>query len=128
MGKASRQKRAGERAAPSPGPPQYYGPPQGNQWMLLATLGGVVALLMISFSNWREIDRIDRTLEGRLDKLDSRIGQLATKVDKLTAQVASQRTRRGPDPNRVYQVKTAGAPSKGPLGAAVTIAEFSDFQ
>ena len=36
--------------------------------------------------------------------------------------------RRGPDPNRVYRIKTAGSPTKGPASAAVTIAEFSDFQ
>jgi hypothetical protein len=34
----------------------------------------------------------------------------------------------GPDPDRVYAIKTDGAPVAGPLAAAVTIAEFSDFQ
>ena len=37
-------------------------------------------------------------------------------------------TQRGPDANRVYPVKIDGAPMEGPITAAVTIAEFSDFQ
>jgi protein-disulfide isomerase len=36
--------------------------------------------------------------------------------------------RRGPDPNKVYTVKTAGAPIKGPAEAKITLVEFSDFQ
>ena len=36
--------------------------------------------------------------------------------------------RQGPDPDKVYPVKTGGAPSKGRTGAPIVIAEFSDFQ
>ncbi len=89
-----------------------------------ATLGGMVVLLMISFSNWREIGRIQTSLDNRLGQLNNQIGQVASKVDG----VAAQPPRRGPDPNRVYQIKTAGAPLKGVARAPITIAEFSDFQ
>lgn len=112
-------------------PPRHYPPPkQGPDALALATLGVGVAILVISFSNWREIDRIQDDLDGKLDQIDTRVAQLATKVEDLPAQAApaAQPARRGPDPNRVYPIKTAGAPAKGPANAPVVIAEFSDFQ
>jgi hypothetical protein len=89
----------------------------------LATLAGVVVVLMITFANMRDIDRLDRSLGERLGKLD---GQMA--------QVAVRPAPPGPaqqvlDPNRVYPIKiAANAPAQGPASAPVTIAEFSDFQ
>jgi len=95
----------------------------------LATLGGVAALLVVSFSNWRSIDRIQSSLDTRLVQVESRLGEIAAKVEQASNKPAQQAPpQRGPDPNRVYDIKTAGAPSKGPLSASVTIAEFSDFQ
>jgi hypothetical protein len=94
----------------------------------MGILGGVVALLVISFSNWRELDRIEESLAGRLGKIETQLAQVSDKVTNLPTQAAAQPARRGPDPNRAYPIKTAGAPTKGPASAAVTIAEFSDFQ
>jgi hypothetical protein len=94
----------------------------------IVTLAGVIGLMMISFANWREIDQIQTSLDARLGQIDNRIGQVSAKVDNVSARPAAQPTRRGPDPNRVYDIKTAGSPSKGPAGAPITIAEFSDFQ
>ncbi len=85
-----------------------------------ATLLGVVAVLMISFANWREIDRIQETLDNRLAQLGEKVAGAAP-----APQPAAQR---GPDPNRVYQIGTARAPFVGPADAVVTVAEFSDFQ
>ncbi len=124
MGRTKKQRREA-REALGPPPPQAA-PPAGSQWLPVATLVGVLAVLGFSFASWQKIDRIDQGLDDRFKKIETRISQLATKVDKLPAQ--AQQRRRGPDPNKVYRVKTAGAPSKGPANAAVTIAEFSDFQ
>jgi protein-disulfide isomerase len=101
----------------------------------MATLGGVVAVLVISFSNWREIDGIRSSIDSKLDQMDTRIaqmttqlGQVSNRVNNISAGGGGQQARRGPDPNRVYTIKTDNAPYKGNANAPVTIAEFSDFQ
>ena len=87
----------------------------------LVTLIGVIALLMITFTNMRDIDRLDRGLGERLGKLEGQIAQVGSRP-------ANAAPAQGLDPSRVYTVKTAGAPVRGPATAPVTIAEFSDFQ
>lgn len=111
-------------------PPRYYPPPkQGVDTLAMMTLGIGVVILVISFSNFREIDRIQAALDGKLGQIDTRVAQLAEKVDNIPSRAApAQPARRGPDPNKAYTIKTAGSPTKGPATAAVTIAEFSDFQ
>jgi hypothetical protein len=85
----------------------------------LVTLIGVIALLMISYSNMRDIDRLDIGLGQRLGKLEGLVAQGARPAAAPTS---------GPDPNRIYTVKVADAPFRGPAAAPVMIAEFSDFQ
>lgn len=124
MGRSKKQRREVREAS---GPPRYEASPRRGQWAIaLATLAGVGVLLAMSASSSREIGRINDGLDDRLKKIETRISQLADKVEKMPAQ--AQRPRRGPDPNKVYQIKTAGSPSKGPANAPITIAEFSDFQ
>jgi len=113
-------KRQGDQRPAQSAPPERRGvDPLG-----LATLAGVVAILMLSFANWRDVERIDRSLGERLGKLETRLDQVATRMERASAQAP----QRGPDPNRVYTIQTASAPARGPAGAPVTIAEFSDFQ
>jgi protein-disulfide isomerase len=95
-----------------------YGPPGGGvDPMSLATLVGVVAVLVISFATWRDVSR-----------LDGRVSDLEARIDQVGSRAPAQAQQRGPDPNRVYTVRTDGAPVRGKARAPVTIAEFSDFQ
>lgn len=125
----AKRQRNSSPAQTNQGQPPVVVSGSGGQGLTVATLCGVVALLMVSFSNWRELDRIEETLNGRLTQIEARVAEVGGKVDRLPTQAAQAApAQRGPDPNRVYPIKTAGAPSKGPASAAVTIAEFSDFQ
>jgi protein-disulfide isomerase len=83
--------------------------------LAFVTLGAVVVMLAISLVNMWTIRRVERTLADRVSKLEAR----------ATGRPA---TTGGPDPNRIYNIKVDGSPTKGPMAAPVTIAEFSEFQ
>ncbi len=76
---------------------------------LAATLVGVVVMMVVSIINQRELQR-----------LRARVAQLET--------VANAPTPQGSALNKVYEVDVATAPAKGPAGASVTVAGFSEFQ
>jgi hypothetical protein len=100
-------------AAPFPSP----------QATRLAVIGGLAALIVLASLIWQQSRRIERILDTRLGQLDDRLDKVARGMGPAAAA-----PQRGPDPNRVYTVKTDGAPARGPAAAPVTIAEFSDFQ
>lgn len=111
--------REGMRQARSSGP-------SGPNWPQMLTLLGLAAVLVVTGLNYRETRRISGELKQQIDSqlagIDSKVQQLTAKLDQ-----ASQR-RGGPDPDRVYPIKTNGSPAKGPAAAPIVIAEFSDFQ
>jgi len=88
----------------------------------LLTLIGIVAILLISLASWRDVAR----LEERMTQIEAKLRDTGRLSGSLPTRAAS--ARRGPDPNRVYTVKTNGAPVRGKSGAPVVIAEFSDYQ
>lgn len=88
-------------------------PQRTSDWIVWATLAGVVLTLATSFVNMRE-----------LRQLEARVGALETQARSPVAAAV----REGPDPNRRYTIDIATAPIKGPAGAPVTITEFSEFQ
>jgi hypothetical protein len=122
MSKRERQKEPAAGAQP----PSTRRSPESSAWLVRAAMLAGLALLV--FMNWtalREARAGRAELGDRLARLDGQVTQLATKVDTVARGAAPQR---GPDPNRVYTVRTESSPAKGPATAPVVIAEFSDFQ
>ena len=83
---------------------------------------GMAAGVILAALIWQETRRIARSVDDRLARLDDQLSKVALRSNQPAP------PPRGPDPNRVYAVKTDGAPSRGAAKAPVTIAEFSDFQ
>ncbi len=111
---------------------KYRQQPKGVDTLGVATLIAVGVVLAVSILNLRAAGRMEDDLERKLERVEDRIAQVGNRLGSQPSQAAApaQATppRRGPDPNRVYTIKTAGRPTKGPASAPITIAEFSDFQ
>jgi hypothetical protein len=116
------------RATGTPQEPLTHPASAGSsRWMGLAVVGGLGVLVGFAYLNLIEMRGIHRVLDTRLDQIDTRLVQLSRKVEQAGTRPAAVE-RSGPDPNRVYAIRTDGAPFKGPAAAPITIAEFSDFE
>ena len=109
------------RPAPEPERQNFKQPSKKSSEGLirLGILVGVGLLVVISAIN------LYQTRQQRIE-LKEQIAQLGTSINAKPAAPPARPT--GPDPAKVYSVKTEGAPFLGPSGAPVTIAEFSEFQ
>ena len=97
------------------------------EMMLGAVVAGIAVLVFLAFTTWDQMRQLQNSLDGRLPQIENRLAQLSTKVDQVASR-APAAANQGPDPSRIYTIKTAGMPVRGPASAPVTIAEFSDFQ
>ena len=100
--------------------------PPPSAWPAWAALAGVGLVLAVSLAGWSGQKKEQEAIKGRFENLEASIAALTKRVED--AAKAARPPRQGPDPDKVYQVKTTGAPSRGRLGAPILIAEFSDFQ
>src|SRR5262245_25378092 len=90
----------------------------GSGWMQVATLAGMAVVLFVGVRNWSDTRAIQASINDRLTALDTRIAALQTKVEQGARPAQAPR---GPDPNRVYQVRTDNAPFEGPKTAPIVI-------
>lgn len=113
---------------PAPAPPAWAG---GNS-LQFATLIAIAVLAVVVWASWRDVGKLEESLQTKLGEIETRIAQVSKKVDdvaKARPQQQPQAKRlNAPDPDKVYTVKTEGSPIRGPKDAPITIAAFSDFQ
>ena len=96
-----------------------------NKWgdkIPVAILIGIAALILLTGLNVYE------TRRQRIE-LNDQITQLAKAINSRPANNPAAPARpSGPDPEKVYTVKTEGAPIEGSRSAPIQIVEISDFQ
>jgi protein-disulfide isomerase len=117
MSKKNRERRTGEDGVESTG-----GGGGALNWLPIVL---AVVALGLGFVAWTDGRKIKDDTARRLVDIDQRLVQLQTQV--ANAAKARPAPQQGPDPNKVYTVRTDG-PTKGSPTAPIVIAEFSDYQ
>ncbi len=86
---------------------------------------GLLAVLAACGTNSEDLKQIKDSQRMILAKL----ADLEKKIDTGAARPAAVPPARPTmDPNKVYNVPVGNSPFRGPAGAPVVLAEFSDFQ
>jgi protein-disulfide isomerase len=93
-------------------------------WLPIVLAAGA---LVLGFVAWTDTKTVKDDLTKRLVDMDTKVLQLEAQVASA-AKAKSAPPQQGPDPNKVYTVRTEGSPTKGSPTAPIVIAEFSDFQ
>ena len=117
MSKKNRERRTGDAGIESPGSGG-----SGLSWLPIALAVVALGLGLVAWTDGKKT-KAD-TAKGLLD-INMKLAQLQTQV--ANAAKAKPAPQQGPDPNRVYPVRTDG-PTKGNPTAPIVIAEFSDYQ
>jgi protein-disulfide isomerase len=103
----------------------------GVQIIIAATILGV-CMLGGAFLLSQSVDRMSAhipEIELAMKNMQTALVQAASaKPAPAAAPAAAPTRRRGPDPEKVYQVATAGSAFKGPAAAKIAVVEFSDYQ
>jgi len=121
MSKRNRERRAGDGAAESDG--NGGGGGGGLNWLPIILAVGALGL---GFVAWTDAKKFKDDTARRFVELDQRLAQMQAQV--ANAAKAAKPPQQGPDPNKVYTVKTDNAPARGNPTAPIVIAEFSDYQ
>jgi protein-disulfide isomerase len=85
-----------------------------------------IVALGLGFMAWTDGKRTKDETARRLVDIDQKLAQLQTQITNV-AKAKPAPPQQGPDPNKVYPVRTDG-PTKGNPKAPIVIAEFSDYQ
>jgi protein-disulfide isomerase len=118
MSKRNRERRTGEGGVET-----TNGSPGGMTWL---PIGLAVVALGLGFVAWTDVKNVKDDTTKRLVDIDTKLMALQTQV--ANAAKAKPAAQQGPDPNKVYTVKTEGSPARGNPTAPIVIAEFSDYQ
>jgi len=120
MSKKNRERRDGEAGDDTKGGGGTGG---SMNWLPILLAAGALVLGFVAWTDAKQVK--DDTLK-RLVDMDTKV--LALQAQVANAAKAKPAPQQGPDPNKVYTVRTEGSPTKGGAAAPIVIAEFSDFQ
>ena len=109
------------------GPAQGGGSSSAGLYQI-ATLIGVGLLVAMNAKMLTDTGSFKQSVNGLNERIDGVNNRIVALGNEVRSRAAAPPPSRGPDPTKVYPIKTDGAPSEGPASAPIVIAEFSDFQ